>query len=85
MLAMASNNQAVEVPDCIPSSDAPNFEEAYQHYIGGNCTNGLAWHIPCGCCDGEGEQTASIGPRADSYPCDSYQGYGYFEVVHSNG
>ena len=67
------------------SADAPHFEEAYQHYIGGNRTNGLAWFIPCDCCEGSGEHDVGVGPRADSYPCDSCQGYGYFEVVHSNG
>jgi hypothetical protein len=85
MNVMTTNTRVVEVPDCQPSADAPNFQDAYQHFIGGNRLGGMAWFIPCGCCDGEGEQTASIGPRADSYPCDSYQGYGYFEVVHSNG
>jgi hypothetical protein len=34
--------------------------------------------------DGEGEHTAGIGPRADSYPCDSCQGHGHFEVHHPN-
>jgi hypothetical protein len=55
MNVMTTNSRCAEVPGCVASSDAPDFAEAYQRFIGGNRTKGLAWFIPCGCCDGSGE------------------------------